>query len=284
MFRAGLWLLILALGSLAAPGMAAEMDFQITSDRGDTYRAAITIDNRDDRKITDWSLEFTLDRDVVQTFGAQMTRIAADRYRFTPSEWTKEIAPGGQAKFTFVGKPGNLKTGPQQVKLDVSYTPSPTSPTVATPAPPPPPVASADVQPKPPAPAPKPAAPAPKPAWKQTSPDNAVSVGKPTTGGGIPHVVAFKLKGAWNNGFTAEIAVVNNTDRMIRPWRLEFEFDNKIEEMWEAQYKRVGDGRYVVTPRDYNQELPPGGFIVFGFKGADAFHGRPSDTKLGEGG
>lgn len=294
MFRAGLRLLLPAFLAFAGPGMAAEMDFQITSDRGDTYRAAISIDNPGDRKVMDWSLEFTLDRDVVQTFGAQMTRLAADRYRFTPSEWTREIAPGGQAKFTFVGKPGNLKSGPQQVKLDVSYTPAvasapqPAPTPQPQPAPPPHAPATAQATPTAPSPATAPAA-TPKQTWIErpvTAEKHAAAPvsNKPRSGGGVPHLVAFKLKGSWSNGFTAEIAVVNNTDRMIRPWRLEVDLDTKIEEMWDAQYRQVGEGRYVITPRDYNQELPPGGFVVFGYKGTEAFRGRPSDTKLSEGG
>ena len=277
MVRASLRWLPLALALIAGASAAAEMDFQITSDRGDTYRAAVTIENPGDRRVTDWTLEFTLDRDIVQTFGAQMTRIAADRYRFTPSEWTKEIAPGGQAKFTFVGKPGNLKSGPQQVKLDASYSAATVAAPTPTPAPPPPAAQAV--------PAPQPA-PAPRQQWteKPAAGERVASAARPTSGSGIPHLVAFKLKGSWHNGFTAEIAVVNNTDRMIRPWRLELDLDNKIDDMWDAQFRRVGEGRYVVTPRDYNQELPPGGFVVFGFKGGDAFRARPSDTKLSEGG
>ena len=271
MIRSVLRHLWLPLVLLAGASAAAEMDFQITSDRGDTYRAAVTIDNPGDRKVTGWTLEFTLDRDVVQTFGAQMTRIAADRYRFTPSEWTREIAPGGQAKFTFVGKPGNLKSGPQQVKLDVSFAEAGAA--VAAPAPTP---APAPVQQ---------AAPAPKQAWtERPAGERVASAGRPTSGSGVPHLVAFKLNGSWHNGFTAQVAVVNNTDRMIRPWRLEFDLDSPIEEIWDAQVRQIGEGRYVVTPRDYNQELPPGGFIVFGFKGGSAFKARPSDTRLAEGG
>ncbi len=257
---------LLSLTLSAAVG-AAEMDFQITSDRGDTYRAVVTIDNPSDRKVADWSLEFTFDREVLQAFGAEFTQLAADRYRFSPTEWTKEIAPGGQAKFTFVGKPGNLKSGPQQVDLDVIYAAAAVA-DAGAPAP------QARTVPD------RSAASPPQPAEAKATNRGADAIQED----GLPHTTAFQVKNSWNNGFVAEMVVINDSDRTIAPWRLEMTLDNSIEQMWEAEYRQVGATRWLVTPKTHNQEIPPGGFVVFGFKGAAAFQARPSETRLFEGG
>jgi len=274
MFRvAGLAFLISTIGTAAG---AAEVDVQVMQERADGYRAEVTIRNPADRPITDWSLEFSTDRTIERAWGAEMSRTGENRYRFRPDPWTRDIAAGGQAKFTIAGPPGDEPLQPTAVELEAREATAATSsppPDTDPPAAPPDPPAQSAAEPAPPAEPTRTTPPA------QTSP-SAATASRGTAGAPVDHTLAFKLQSSWESGFTAEVVVVNGSDRSLRPWRLEFALDAEIVEMWNADFRKIGNGRYVVTPKSYNDELDPNGFASFGFKTSTAFSSRPGATRL----
>lgn len=274
---------MLLLCGLGAPATAADVGVQVTQERSDGYRAEVVIRNPGEKRITDWSLEFSADRAIERAWGAEMSRSGDNRYRFRPDPWTREIAAGGQAKFTVAGPPGETPLAPAGVKLDAKYA-------AAADAPPP--------EAKEPAVAAAPKSPPPKPktqpksqpkadrSEKRSTPPAAAAkqtasrdTGAPATP--VDHTLAFKLQSSWDSGFTAEVVVVNASERTLKPWRLEFDLPGEIVEMWNADFRKVGSGRYLVTPKPYNDQIDPNGFASFGFKTSTAFQARPEDSRLG---
>src|SRR3546814_13532370 len=111
--RAGGFCLVAVLaarwaGRGAGPGVgtaaAADAVCEVTGDRPDNFRAAVTLRNPEDRAVTDWTLEMRLDRTVIQAFGADANEVEPGRWRFRPVDWTREIPAGGEIRFTFIGR------------------------------------------------------------------------------------------------------------------------------------------------------------------------------------
>jgi cellulase/cellobiase CelA1 len=242
---------------------------------GSNFRAAVTLRNPDARAVDGWTIDIDLDRSVVQAFGAEASEVSPGRWRFRPVDWTRQIPPGGEVRFTFIGRPGGLSVDPPETKLEVTYA-SPAPPQAAAPTP-----AKPAAQPAP-SPAPSPA---PTPAPAPAPPQQAAPEQKPTppTGTEVVHTLGFKVKDAWADGFVGEVAVVNGSERSLRPWRFEFAMDGRIEQTWGADIKADGDGRWVALPHDYNREIEPGGFATFGFKSTSPFRSRPASTRLLQG-
>lgn len=269
------------LGALMSPAAGAEASFEVTGDRGENFRAAVTLKNDDERSVGDWTLDMALDRTIVQAFGAEATQIEPGRWRFRPADWTREIPAKGEVRFTFIGRPGGLPATPPELDLDVTYAAPVAKEAPATPA-------AADTAARP-----SNAETAPKRPPKQQSadkpqaqPQQAALPPRPApapaaeAGTAVPHTLGFKLKDAWAEGFVGEMAVVNDGERTLRPWRFEFALDAKIEDAWGASIKPAGKGRWVAVPENYNSEIEPGSFATFGFKAVSKFAGRPASTKL----
>ncbi len=280
----------LALWGLAAhlsPAAGAEASFEVTGDRGENFRAAVTLKNADERAVGDWTLDMALDRTIVQAFGAEATQIEPGRWRFRPADWTREIPAKGEVRFTFIGRPGGLPATSPALDLDVTY-----AAPVAKEAPAAPPVGETAARPSDAQPSPAPAAGAPRqqPAERpQAQPEQAAVPPRPApapaaeAGTAVPHTLGFKLKDAWAEGFVGEMAVVNQGERTLRPWRFEFALDAKIQDAWGAAIKPAGEGRWVAVPENYNSEIEPGSFATFGFKAVSKYAGRPASTKLLQG-
>ena len=254
--------------ALGGPARAADAAFEVTGDRPENFRTAVTLANPDARRVGNWTLEMRLDRTVVQAFGAEAEQVEKGLWRFRPVDWTKEIPAKGEVRFTFIGRPGGLGTAQPDMKLDVTY------------------VAETPVAQAPPAPTPTPTpSPAAAPASPPAAPAQPARTAAPTPAGGtaVAHTLGFKLKDSWADGFVGEVAVVNGSDKTLRPWRFEFALDAKIDQAWGAVVKPAGAGRWVAVPEEYNKELEPGAFATFGFKSTTPFKTRPTGTALKQG-
>ena len=72
-----------------------------------------------------------------------------------------------------------------------------------------------------------------------------------------------------NNGMTAAtetVTIYNKTDKAVTDWSVDLEFSGKvsIDQLWNGKY--TADGSVVhVTAESYNEEIPAGGSIDFGY-------------------
>ena len=85
----------------------------------------------------------------------------------------------------------------------------------------------------------------------------------------IPHdiraEVDFSIQSDWGSGFTAEAKITNLANHPINSWELEFEMEQEVSSFWNAELIRREGNRYTVRHVGWNQSIPAGDSVVFGF-------------------
>ena len=71
----------------------------------------------------------------------------------------------------------------------------------------------------------------------------------------------------WGTGFVGSIEIVNNGDKEIDQWRIEFDWNQCISSIWNAKVESYTDGHYTINCEAWNKVIPAGGKIIFGFLG-----------------
>src|SRR3546814_13406811 len=110
----------LGAGPVVGTAAAADAVFEVTGDRPDGFRAAVTLRNPEDRAVADWTLDMRLERTVIQAFGADADEVGPGRWCFRPVDWTREIPARGEIRFTFIGRPGALEAAAPAMTLHVT--------------------------------------------------------------------------------------------------------------------------------------------------------------------
>ncbi len=77
----------------------------------------------------------------------------------------------------------------------------------------------------------------------------------------------FKETDDWTSAFNGEISIKNISDQVIEDWKLEFDFDGKIDRFWTAEILSQKDSHYVIKNAGYNANIKPGETISLGFSG-----------------
>src|SRR4051812_43101085 len=79
----------------------------------------------------------------------------------------------------------------------------------------------------------------------------------------------FTLVNDWGSGFQGEIAVKNDVQpAALKNWRLEFNFDRQITQIWNAVIVSHAGNHYVVEHAAWNADVAPNATVSFGFLGA----------------
>lgn len=83
----------------------------------------------------------------------------------------------------------------------------------------------------------------------------------------------FSIRNEWNNGFTADIKVINDTQDAIDGWNVGIEFmdGSAIGNAWNANVS--GNNPYQATNISYNGKIQPGRQKSFGFNGTKTNNG-----------
>lgn len=145
--------------------------FTVVEDWISGFQAAFKLTNTGSQTIANWKLEFDFEPRVSSAWDATCSggvpTAGVTHYTATPMSWNASISPGATVSFGFVGSPGNVKKGPQNIVVNgqaggTSPTPAPTPSPTATPVPSPTatPGATPAASPTPPMPAPSPTPPA----------------------------------------------------------------------------------------------------------------------------
>lgn len=61
--------------------------------------------------------------------------------------------------------------------------------------------------------------------------------------------VSYKVNNWWPQGFAAEIILKNESENPIEDWIFEFDFDNSITEMWNANIESADNNHYLLEMR-----------------------------------
>lgn len=80
--------------------------------------------------------------------------------------------------------------------------------------------------------------------------------------------IGYTTQTDWVTGFTGEISITNRGSQRINNWRLEFDFDRSIVQIWNARVVSLTGTRYVVEGLSYDSFIDPGAKVTFGFNGS----------------
>lgn len=87
----------------------------------------------------------------------------------------------------------------------------------------------------------------------------------------------------WDNKVNGQITIRNKSDREIRDWRLEFLGNIAFIQVWNAEVLENDNGDCYVKNMSYNQNIPAGGEVSFGFiASCDGEKAQLSDYSLYE--
>lgn len=76
--------------------------------------------------------------------------------------------------------------------------------------------------------------------------------------------VSYEIINAWDSGFTANIIVKNNTSETLEDWALEFDYNNQIDNIWNAIIVEQSNQHYVLNNVGYNQNILAGESLTIG--------------------
>lgn len=106
-----------------------------------------------------------------------------------------------------------------------------------------------------------------------TAPSNlrvvsAAPVTPPATISG-PATVTIRVTSRWNEGYGADIVLLNSTNQAINGWRLSFTLDSEIQSLWNGTLSSLS-GTYTVTNESWNGVIATGASVHLGFMGSGA--------------
>ena len=67
---------------------------------------------------------------------------------------------------------------------------------------------------------------------------------------------AFQVINDWNSGFTGQIQISNTNAAPVTNWRLEFDFDLSIDQIWNGVIESQTGSHYVVRGESWGLNIP----------------------------
>lgn len=94
--------------------------------------------------------------------------------------------------------------------------------------------------------------------------------------------ITFTLQNYWPGGYQADITLENTGEQPIPNWYISFDCQDEIINLWNAEIcpNDQTNGYLTVKNAGWNQTIPAGGSVNFGFNSACDFHAFPSDYQL----
>lgn len=78
--------------------------------------------------------------------------------------------------------------------------------------------------------------------------------------------VSFELSSSWKEGYIVTVFVKNKTNTTIEDWRMEFDFSDKIESIWDATLVSQDNSKVSIKNPDYKQNIEGNETIQFQFQ------------------
>lgn len=76
--------------------------------------------------------------------------------------------------------------------------------------------------------------------------------------------IRFDKTGEWGNGCTGEIAFTNNSGSDIRGWSISFQFEGRINDIWNAKVASCEEGHYIIVNPENGRVIHTGETIRIG--------------------
>lgn len=77
----------------------------------------------------------------------------------------------------------------------------------------------------------------------------------------------------WNDGYTVDLFIKNLSDKPIEDWKISFDMNSGIKEIWNGVIISEGEGKYTIGNNEYNGNIASEGVVTIGFK-VDAPNGE----------
>ncbi len=94
------------------------------------------------------------------------------------------------------------------------------------------------------------------------------------------YIVLFEVSSSWNEGHVASIQISNIGPEDIENWYLEFDYNNNIEQIWNANIIMHEGSHYIIKNDQWNQDIPKNGKASFGISSKECFLDYPYNVKL----
>ena len=92
--------------------------------------------------------------------------------------------------------------------------------------------------------------------------------------------VTCSLLGCWSGGYNASIEIMNTSESVLENWYLQFEMQDKISNIWNAEVVGFTDDVYLVKNAGWNADIAIGQSVAFGFTIDSDFKGFPISYSL----
>ncbi|HEX9060961.1 MAG TPA: cellulose binding domain-containing protein, partial [Clostridia bacterium] len=70
--------------------------------------------------------------------------------------------------------------------------------------------------------------------------------------------VKYEVIRDWKCGLTGKITILNNSSKDLDQWKLEFDWDRKILNVWNAKIESSGNNHYIISFSQCNKVIPSG--------------------------
>lgn len=103
-----------------AKAAGAEVDFRVITDWGSGFQGEFIIRNTTSETIRNWNLSFTMPRRITGMWNAHIASISGDTFVIDAATepWNRDIPPGGEIRFGFLGAPGAVVGRPENISLN----------------------------------------------------------------------------------------------------------------------------------------------------------------------
>lgn len=77
--------------------------------------------------------------------------------------------------------------------------------------------------------------------------------------------VTYEQFSKWGNQLNGQVTITNLTDERIEDWKLDFEGNIQITQIWNGEIEQEEEGVYTIVNKGYNQNIEPHSSVSFGF-------------------
>lgn len=80
--------------------------------------------------------------------------------------------------------------------------------------------------------------------------------------------VEFKVLADWGSGYNAQLKLTNETDQPMTDWRVSFDFDGEVKNLYSGRVVSARDGHFVFEGGSWNRTIKPGKSVILGWNGS----------------
>ncbi|BAY82354.1 putative endoglucanase [Calothrix parasitica NIES-267] len=233
-------------------GTLKDFQFSVENQWSNGFIGKIKITNNNNQAINGWELEFTAPFEIKNIWSASIESDEGNEYVIKNLGYNHLIASGESVEFGFQGSySGDINLALDNAELKVAENlSSATTPTDSNPVD----LVTGSVD---------------NSDIGNDSIDPITNGGDPNTANEATDNIVFSLVNQWNNGFTANVKITNNSNEVVNGWELELNTPFEIKEIWNSRIESHEGNEYFIENVGWNASIAPGSSLEFGFNGVN---------------